>query len=504
MKKILNLTLASLLLVSFVGCDGINGNGPDVDPKDTTHVEPTKEYVKDDVLEEAGSFAKMQLLEHFTGEECGYCPDGMTAIWDYTQSHKNIVWVSHHVGYADDEYTVNGSNAIKTVCGVSGAPSVALNRAAAKYSYQGEMGSSTASAPAFHPLYLYGLSTVPADSTYASVLINNVYDKASRDLKVRVFGYVADETVTELKLTVLLKESGMVGHQKDYTNTFEGWEEFVHTNTVRLFLTSSLGMTLNIVDQKYDTTFVCTLDEKWVPEKMMAVAFLTNSKNKPVIQAAQKQLIYTTDGGESIKPEGIKVVPVSDVYPESGNPVSKYAGSDTISFSQALAYYYSYPDYGFNYWTIQAQSNEQYKVSGTPSVPVAMIQFFTETTVKSVPTATMDFGDDKVGNAYAGVRDDKARTVYGSELVMANYRYLNQGYLVQTDEWLLNKGTLELSPKGFTVKATSLAGHPITLIYDGTIVNQGQQRMPAKMPARYGVIAPELISVPAKPRFILF
>ena len=46
------------------------------------------------------SFPRKYLIEHFTGDQCGYCPYGMYSIVEYTQQTSTpCIWVSHH--YSD-------------------------------------------------------------------------------------------------------------------------------------------------------------------------------------------------------------------------------------------------------------------------------------------------------------------------------------------------------------------------------------------------------------------
>lgn len=332
----------------------------------------------------ANEFPKKHILEHFTGEECGYCPGGYDAIYEYTEKNPNVIWISHHKGFSDDEYTVTGSASVVTVNGVDGAPSCSLDRSAVKF----VGGQSTASKPAFHPAYLPELTSTLEETTYASVVIDNEYDAASRKLTVKVTGEVLDTTVTTLKLSVIAKESGMKGHQKDYLNTFEGWEEYVHVHVVRAFLTkSSLGdyVTIDTINHTYEAVYETTLKDGWIPENMSVVAYLTNNKNRPVIQAEVAPVVAGTNGGAHVKPEGTKLVPVSDIYPENGKSLASYNGSDTVYMSAAVAYYYSYPADGFNYWTIQAQGSNVIRVDNAKCVPFLMLNFFTSTSETKVP-----------------------------------------------------------------------------------------------------------------------
>ena len=108
------------------------------------------------------SFPRKFLIEHFTGDQCGYCPDGMYAIRDHIANAEiPYIWVSHHYGYNQDEYTIPESAKIGSTCGVQGAPNMAMNRT-----------KVTGTAIAFHPGYLVedGMATQIANSV-AMVLL---------------------------------------------------------------------------------------------------------------------------------------------------------------------------------------------------------------------------------------------------------------------------------------------------------------------------------------------
>ena len=157
------------------------------------------------------SFPRKYLLEHFTGDGCGNCPGGMAAMVGYTQSVSTpCIWVSHHYGYNEDEYTISESAKIAKAIAVSGAPNLGINRT-----------KITGTAIAFHPGYLVedGMADLIAKkceaTAEASVVINHTYDTLTRELNVTVSGQVANAEVTEYLLTVLIKENGLVGKQED-------------------------------------------------------------------------------------------------------------------------------------------------------------------------------------------------------------------------------------------------------------------------------------------------
>ena len=250
------------------------------------------------------SFPRKYLIEHFTGDQCGYCPYGMYSIVEYTQQTSTpCIWVSHHYGYNQDEYTISESSKIGSTCGVSGAPNMAMNRT----KVQG-------TAIAFHPGYLVedGMAETIASkcptTAEASVVINHTYNAETRELNVTVSGQVADTTVTAYLLTVLIKENGLIGKQADYYWSWKtsGYKEFMHPCVVRDLLTvSQLGDTVKVENQAYSKTFTYTVSEKWVAENCQVVAYITPLAKKPIINAEETPLVAGTTGGTEYQPFGI-------------------------------------------------------------------------------------------------------------------------------------------------------------------------------------------------------
>lgn len=250
------------------------------------------------------SFPRKYLIEHFTGDQCGYCPTGMYSIVEYTKKTSTpCIWVSHHYGYNKDEYTISESAKIGSTCGVQGAPNMAMNRTKM-------MGTSIA----FHPGYLVedGMTETIADKcqieTEASININHTYDAASKQLNVTINGLVANTEVTEYLLTVLIKENGLVGAQADYSYSWKtaGYREFLHPCVARDVISESqLGDTVKVEKQRYSKTYTYTVSDNWVAENCCVVAYITPLNKKPVINAEETPLVAGTTGGAEYLPFAI-------------------------------------------------------------------------------------------------------------------------------------------------------------------------------------------------------
>lgn len=440
MKKYF-LLLAGVLTLALTGCKK---------DKEAEPAAPGEEQSQEEVI--PASFPKKHLIEEFTGQGCGYCPEGMNSISTFTQGESRWVTILHHYGYAADHFSVAGSKTITNALGVSGAPSMCINRKMTNL----EDGSKIV----FHPGYLPTVDKTQFETeTYASVVIRNCYDEASRKLTVTVSGALCREDYPSLQLTVLLKESGMIDTQSDYYYTYEGWEQFRHTNAVRAYMTLPKGDSLTIDSTRhYTATYSTTLKTQWVPENCMVVAFLSEAF-KPVVQAEEAPVVAGTQGGADQEHGGIKAVPVPDYYPEpdATNGPNSYSASKFETLTNSTAYYKDYPEEGIRQWLIEAYDpTADITVANTRSVPFTHIYLFTEPDAKSIPAGEYTVnGSGEKGTVMAGYRDDTKARIDGSMFYFISYSYLQQGYLVPTAQWLVSDGTLTVAEDG----TWSLVGH---------------------------------------------
>lgn len=397
------------------------------------------------IAQQPTSFPRKHLMEHFTGEACGYCPGGMQAMQTYlAQTTKSFVWVSHHAGYSADEYTIPENDTLATKLAVQGAPSLSVNRTRRRVN-----GSF---AYAFHPGYLEDAGVVPmtdADTALANVIIDRTYDAATRQLTLTVHGLSLDVD-TVVALSVLIKENGLIGHQSDYENTFEGWDAFRHNKTVRVMLSKAMGDKVSIVDGEYSKTYTYTLPGAWNADNCVAVAYITKYNAisvQAVINAEQIVVVEGTTGGEELLFEGITPTPVDATYPESGAPMSDI----TFSTCNVSTKYYS--QYGLLILTLQ--STQKKLIGGYNCTPYLELYVYSRTS--SLSAGTYPITDDANWNVvYAGYRDDEEFNIGGSILY---YVFNQNGSLHPMREWLLRSGSMTVYDNGaIKLSATTLNG----------------------------------------------
>ena len=399
------------------------------------------------------SFPRKYLIEHFTGDQCGYCPGGMFSIEEYISTTETpCIWVSHHYGYNEDEYTIPENSKIGKACGVSGAPNMAMNRTKI-------MGTSIA----FHPGYLVEAG-IPAQiaskcptEAEASVVINHTYDAATRELNVTVSGQVANTDVTEYLLTVLIKENGLIGKQSDYNEySFKsaGFKEFVHPRVVRDVLCSdALGDIVAVENQAYSKDYTFTLPEGWVAENCGIVAYITPTAKKPIINAEETPLVAGTTGGEEYLPFGI----TQNQAPSS---------PDKLTFDSVVINKPSDDKLELILFSRKSVRSSAYG----PMNSMVVLEF--NTTEDVLPVDTFDIQEGNVLNTLtAGYAMLDSRTFAGSCFHYIDSKELKEGNIVIYHSWRLKTGKLAYGADGSLLVAGNFAnGKHYTMTAENVIM----------------------------------
>ncbi len=224
------------------------------------------------------------LIEQFTGQGCGYCPGGAEVLKNSIEGMKNpenVIWVAHHAGYAKDDFTLSESLDIAASLRVPGAPNCVVDRMEVDYA-SGQTGM------VWHPGYstsalLEKLADIPG---VATMELTANYTEENRQLVVGVKGQLL---VPSAKLTMLIKQSGMIAKQASAGSKYE------HNNAPRMFLTASRGEKLEVDSAgNYEISYVVNIPVavgKFACEgKMDVVAFLHGDINNTA-----SSLVYNAD-----------------------------------------------------------------------------------------------------------------------------------------------------------------------------------------------------------------
>ena len=387
------------------------------------------------------------LIEHFTGDQCGYCPDGMYSILDYLDKATTpTIWVSHHAGFNTDEYTIDESWELVSALGVNGAPGMTMNRS------QQEKGL------VFHPGYLPQITIADNTKTAMSVEVNHTFNAATRQLDITVSGKSTYATNAQYLLTVLVKENRLVGRQADYYYSYgqSAWREYMHARVIRGMLTPALGDTITLNNQAYSKTYSYTISDKWVPENCCVVAYVTPLSNMPIINAEQVVLVEGTTGGEQYYPYGIT---------ESKGPKAN------ITFHAVQA-----TPMEDNQLEVMLVSNSSVSTAYGDALPMGIVYVNTDATTLAPGSYPIQEGNS-LGTITAGYRIDEKSTLGGSILVYAVSSYLANGQVAPAHIWRMMGGEMVVDEQGnITLKFNTCSGTSVTSAYQSSPANTMVQK----------------------------
>ncbi len=239
---------------------------------------------------------KQILIEEFTGHKCGYCPGGDQAIEQLKKLYcDHIIPVSIHAGvfantnssgkYTYDFRSDDGS-AIDEYYNPTEFPSALINR---KEHSGGLILEDT-----------YWLTTVSELLEQEPVLdidIQSVYNSGSRSLEVDIDVIFIEAMNDNLMLSVYFVEDSIVSWQKDYSLEIgqQDVEFYPHNHVLRDAINGAWGdeilngqISANDVKSK---SFEYIVNNEWVVDNSLIVAFVYRNESKEVLQASQKYII---------------------------------------------------------------------------------------------------------------------------------------------------------------------------------------------------------------------
>ena len=393
------------------------------------------------------SFARKYLIEHFTGEECGYCPSGMYAIVEYLESATTpSIWVSHHYGFGSDEYTISESSNIGNTLGVNGAPNMSLNR------------SKQSKGLTFHPGYLPEITIADKTEAAMSVEINRNYNATTRQLDVTVSGECTYDSQSKFLVSVLIKENRLVGKQADYTYSWKTakWKEYMHARVIRDMLTLPLGDTIELENKAYSKTWSYTIPEKWIAENCCVVAYVTPLVGQPIINAEQVVLVEGTTGGEEYLPYGIT----------EGKGPNKEITFKEVKVSRIEEE---------NLLEVLLVSNSKISTEYGDAQAIGAVYIHTDAETLTAGTYPIK-ADGSAGSIQAGYRIDEKKSFGGSLLLYAVSEYWANGQLAPAHIWRMNEGEMVVDEAGnISFNFKTYNGTSVTSSYQATSASQMPQ-----------------------------
>ena len=238
---------------------------------------------------------RIVLLEEFTGKGCSNCPKGSREIENLlTVFPDNLVVASLHAGFfADTAIFKFGQYDLRTMEGEFlynylghplGYPSGVVNRTPVN-------GDNQISAN----LWASAISTQIQTAPTVEFSVERDFNAATRELKVTVNG-IGKATVTgEIRLSIMITESGIIDAQEDL-EAGGIVPDYVNNHVLRGMLTPAAGAKFSdglTSGQTFSQNFSKILDPAWNEQHMDIIAFISdvNGSDFPVLQAGSVKLI---------------------------------------------------------------------------------------------------------------------------------------------------------------------------------------------------------------------
>ncbi|HEY6171991.1 MAG TPA: kelch repeat-containing protein [Candidatus Kapabacteria bacterium] len=291
------------------------------------------------------------ILEEGTGDWCGWCPSGHDIVSIlHDDFAENFISLQYHGGSAAEPYQIPDGVKLLGKLNIQGYPNASIQR----WFFPGQAYQMTD-----RGTWANYTALVLEESPTAPVTINVLsykFDKSTREVTAKIelqraHAIINDETST-IRLTTVVKESGIIGPQVDYVNG--NHDEYEHKDIVRQMVPNELGAVVdfgvgtiidgNIVEPGTKTTVDVSFvvdDEQVVNSADCDIVFIANvvkgaSTLGPILQGTSMPLESAV--GSVKKSDDASNISVSN-YPNPATSTTNFIYSLTEPTVVTLAVY---------------------------------------------------------------------------------------------------------------------------------------------------------------------
>lgn len=210
------------------------------------------------------------LIEEFTTEYCGYCPQAASGlasfINDYPEVSNHVAVACHHAGYYTDWLTISASNSYTWFYNSGGtyAPAFMYDR----YAWDGKTPVESRQSNAAG--YKKRVEARMAEPSYANIVLDADFNEDKTEIMVTCEcerGW--DFCSTPARLTLFLTEDNVTARSQSGASG-----TFIHQHVLRS-VNSTWGSVLSWEDNKATYTYTFTLNSAWKTDDLKVIAFIS-------------------------------------------------------------------------------------------------------------------------------------------------------------------------------------------------------------------------------------
>ncbi|MEM6966169.1 MAG: Omp28-related outer membrane protein [Bacteroidota bacterium] len=244
-----------------------------------------------------GDAARKVIVEEFTGVQCSGCPSGSAELENLLAIYgDNLVVVSIHTSdfgnpFPESQHdfrTAAGEELVNYLGNPFAYPSAVINRKDFDGgSYRLQYGKDK---------WNGFINEELVDTPRITVNLTKSFDFTTRELRAQISGVAVEDLTGEVRLTVMVTETGIIDPQLDESAGLI--LDYKHKHVFRATLTNTKGDPLGTdmaEGDAYDVTKSIIIPdgpEGWIPENCEIIAFvnLVNGQNKEVLQVEATQV----------------------------------------------------------------------------------------------------------------------------------------------------------------------------------------------------------------------
>ncbi len=279
--------LIALLSISFFSCDIIE------QPFTVEQLE-VSDSCEAFIFAPVETYTKKVLLEDYTGQTCGNCPRAAEKAHELLQQYENqLVVIAVHAGWfsntSDDypnDFTTEVGNAWDTHFGNSslGNPNGMVDRKDFPDSHVYQFSQ-----------WEEKIANQIEQAPLVGIQLASNYNANSNLVCVDVQTEVLSTVETDLHITVVLIESGIISKQTDYSVHPEQYvDDYEQNHVLRKGFTNawgeSLGQALYSEGELFTHRYSIEENSEWNIENMSVVAFVSNPDTYEVLQVEELHL----------------------------------------------------------------------------------------------------------------------------------------------------------------------------------------------------------------------